>query len=518
MKKAIFVFALFLTFEISVKAQSITEKKIVVFGSSVAAGWVTSYNTQYDFQNGWAYRLERYLKPKGWKVINAGFPGDNTQSALLRIENDLINVKPEIAIISFSLSNEGLTEFNSDAVVDSFLSNLKKIISICKKAEIQPIVGYCYANNDYLPIEYEAIQKANVEISKLNLPTINFLGTFNDENGHFPANHYFDSGHPDNFGHQEMFLGIVPSIFDVLRTNKNSIDSIENNDFIKIGENQEFKSLNFIPEDVIHSFSIYLEVKNSKDFDIDIQKIENTSKISVRNNNLEYVQNNIVSNKIKLQKKNYKLVVTHSYANEKTDIFIDGIKILSVPEKNEPINFVIKSEKTLQCRNLIIYRTCLNSNEIATLQTGNLLNGGLEFYSPLFQTTQNLALSNSVLTTNETEIEIRIKNITEKIEKSNIERNNTPIFVDKIAIQLSTSELQKFAGNYFNEMLGDVIVFVEDNKLFINTMGGNISEILPESQNKFFVKSPYDITITFNSDVNTLELNMMGRTILLNKI
>ena len=75
--------------------QETENKKIVILGSSVSTGWVTSYEEQYDFKNGYAYRLERYLKDKGYDVINKGIPGDNTKDALERFDEDVLSEKPE---------------------------------------------------------------------------------------------------------------------------------------------------------------------------------------------------------------------------------------------------------------------------------------------------------------------------------------------------------------------------------------------------------------------------------------
>lgn len=489
-----------------------TNKKIVVFGSSVAAGWVTSYQSQYDLQNGWALRLQRQLKPMGWEVLIAGNPGDNTKKALKKLEKDVIKVKPSIVLISLSLSNEGLNDINADTIVELFINNLKKIINTCENAGIKTIIGNCYANNDYNAYEYAAIKKANAEINKLNVATINFLGAFEDGYGKFPKGQTFDNGHPNNFGHEEMFLSIAPSIFDNILKNKSSKLMLSAENYLEIGKKKKINSLNFIPNDVTHSFSFYLEINKVKDFLITIQNQNNFSTLQITNKELIYNQQ-----KINLVNENFKLMVTHSFALEETNIYIDGVKKLNFKEKIEPTNISFTTNSTIQCRNFAFYRACLNQDEVISMQNNNIINGSLDFFATLVGGHENLALCNSELTINQSNIAEKIKIITDKIESANIERIKTPVFEDKKAITLSKDELNKLIGTYYNEQIGDVIVFVENEKIFINTMGGNITEFLAESATKLFVKSPYEITATFDLVKNNFEINMMGQKLTVNK-
>ena len=72
------------------KEQSqVFQKKVVIIGSSLAAGWVTSREGRYDFQNGFAQRLGRLLAERGFDVVNVSVPGDSTRDVLDRLEKDL---------------------------------------------------------------------------------------------------------------------------------------------------------------------------------------------------------------------------------------------------------------------------------------------------------------------------------------------------------------------------------------------------------------------------------------------
>ena len=109
------------------------KKKIIVLGSSVAAGWVTSYQKKYDFLNGYAARLGRYLEPQGWQVVNISIPGFDTEKTIARFDKDVLPQKPDFVFIALSLANEGLETEVPDAVQARFTAGLKTLIDLCRK-------------------------------------------------------------------------------------------------------------------------------------------------------------------------------------------------------------------------------------------------------------------------------------------------------------------------------------------------------------------------------------------------
>jgi len=115
MKRMILFFILSLLFaspspaqERGDKKQTGTNKIIVVLGSSVASGCVTSYEARYDMKNGYAYRLQRLLESQGYSVINRSVPGDATADLLNRLNKDLASLEADFAIIGLSLGNSAM--------------------------------------------------------------------------------------------------------------------------------------------------------------------------------------------------------------------------------------------------------------------------------------------------------------------------------------------------------------------------------------------------------------------------
>ena len=177
-------------------------KNIVVIGSSVAAGWVTSYQKKHDFKNGWAFRLERMLKLSNLLVVNASVPGETTSGVLERLEKDVLSKNPDYVVIALSLSNEGIEGGNPEKIYNQYLANMHTIVELCKTNGVVPVIGSCYACDDYNQDQYAYTKKMNLELNAFGVPMINFLGALDDGHGHFPKGCTYDESHPDNAGHE----------------------------------------------------------------------------------------------------------------------------------------------------------------------------------------------------------------------------------------------------------------------------------------------------------------------------
>ncbi|MFH0734961.1 MAG: SGNH/GDSL hydrolase family protein [bacterium] len=500
----------FVLFNCNISAQN---KKIIVFGSSVASGWVTNYQKQYDMQNGWAFRLQRYLNTKGWEVTNSSKPGDNTNSALKRIREDLLIKKPEIAIISLSLSNEGLTDLPSEEVINGFIAGIKAITDSCIKYGIKPILGYCYANNDYNKEHFEAIKNANTRLEQFGYPCIDFLGAFSDEEGHFINGHTFEGDHPDNYGHEEMYLSIVPSIFDAIFEGKNIHSSIEDTNYLRIGINEKINSFYYVPDNILHSFSIILEMQEYKDFRINIKNTKTNILVNFDGIECKYLRNNKLIAKKKCLNGKHQVALVYSNCMEKLAVYLDGIPVIMLHEKLEPIQFSFSSKSVAACKNLFIYRSALSVNNLINLDNNKIISASLDLYSDLGKSIQNLALSNTALYLSDKQARDKSDILKILIQNADIERKKTPIFKEKKPIRLSTQILNKYIGSYFSDRKEEMRVYLKDGKMVLNAFG-NEAELIPESKNVFFIRYPGEITITFNETGNNLDLNLMGNHII----
>jgi lysophospholipase L1-like esterase len=253
----------------SAPIDSTGNKTIVVLGSSVAAGWVTSYKEKYDMQNGYAVRLGRIIESRGWTLKNISIPGFDTRSTLARFEKDVLPLNPRYVFIGLSMANEGLTTENPDSVFVRYRDGIAKLIALCREHDMMPVVGLCYSNNDYSESQYEYLKRMNLLISSWDVPCVNLLGALDDGSGHFPAGYTFDAGHPDDRGHEELFYSIVPDLFDALSHAKKfsmpaAVGSAAAGEkFIPLGKRGNFQQIGYIPNEVMHPFSMGFSFRTS---------------------------------------------------------------------------------------------------------------------------------------------------------------------------------------------------------------------------------------------------------------
>jgi hypothetical protein len=82
----------------------------------------------------------------------------------------------------------------------------------------------------------------------------------------------------------------------------------------------------------------------------------------------------------------HRLVLSHYTARGETLFFVDGTLAGTVPERLEPNRFGLGGVQA-DYKDLLIYRSALNPDEVAALESGRLLQASLEVYAPLTEAT-----------------------------------------------------------------------------------------------------------------------------------
>jgi len=505
---------------ISQEHESFLNKKIVVLGSSVAAGWVTSYQDKYDMQNGYAYRLARLFEPSGWEVINISIPGYDTKSTIERFDGDVLPLQPGYVLIGLSMSNEGLETQNPDSVSLSYETGIRKLIDLCRKNNIQPVVGLCYSNDNYSEEQYGYLKKMNRLIASWDVPSINFLGVLDDGHGHFPEGYTFDPNHPDDRGHEEMFYAIVPDMFDALQADM-TVFSVN-----KAAEKMldiRKKEIIYVPGEVMHSFTLSFNfISSGASVLLNIATPEGNRTVSVAKDRiLRYDGQQLPVKVDKL--KPYKLTITHQYLGGKTIVYLDDEDIYEVEEQLEPITFILGNTKSkLEVQKLLIYRAALNPEEIEMLNKGDLFNASLEVAS-LF-TADDFELEDNVLTNHAlslgnavigpADVSDQMQALNKKILVAQQLRDNELQVEHRQAIEIDPALLDQYVGSYEVEPGDNMLVVKEGDALFLDDHGRK-AEILPEGNDQFFIHYPGDILVIFQRDeegnISGLVFSMNGR-------
>ncbi|MBR7635134.1 GDSL-type esterase/lipase family protein [Janthinobacterium lividum] len=185
-------------------------RKIVILGSSVALGQGS------PSWNGWSNRLATALAPRGYTVVNKSIGGNKTSDCIGRFYTDVVTQNPGIVIICLSIANEGLIGGNKDVVYNTYISGIRRLVSMCREMNYKVVVTGVYPNNDFTETDYMYALQANQELENSDFPYVNFMGTVDDGTGKWRTGTFADVGHPNDVGHDLMFKSFALSLFGSL--------------------------------------------------------------------------------------------------------------------------------------------------------------------------------------------------------------------------------------------------------------------------------------------------------------
>ena len=520
------------------------EKVIVVMGSSVAAGWVTSREQNQDMQNGWAFRLARWLAPRGFKVVNASVPGDTTQKVLDRLEKDLFPLKPDFVVIALSLENEGIRGLQGKdpaQVYSGFRNNLREIVTRCQARGIQPVLGSVYPNDNFTEAShYKFVTEMNQEIASWDVPSINFLGALDRGDGCFVEGITFDLDHPDDTGHRELFHSIVPGLFEALAQKKPLAVKDSGDGAVRLGAADAPALLSYVPDDPLRSFSLAFDVRLShpgiiaavRDFDGKIRELA-----VGQNGSLGYRDAAGITHPLRtslLDKAWHQIGLTHHFLKKEIRVFVDGTLSGTVADKVVPVQFVLGGSgggprgnppAEGEYRDWMVYRSVLNSAEMAILSSGQFLQSSLEVFSPLKEETPakdrpvaNRAQSLGRVMFFPSNAEVDIERLKAAVRRENAEEKVYRDPAEKKPITLAPEILDRLTGFY--EIVPDLTLTIErrGSRLFALINGGDAgkTELFALTEERFFVKSVgQNMEITFGAGTDgradRLTLKVDGR-------
>jgi lysophospholipase L1-like esterase len=491
------------------------EKVIAVIGSSVAAGWVTARDARQDMQNGYAFRLGRLLAPRGFKVVNISVPGDTTQKVLDRLEKDLFPLIPDFAVIALSLENEGIRGIGGKDPAGGyagFKENLRSIIARCRTQNIIPVIGTCYANDNFdMPSHYEFITQMNLEIGSWDVPSINLLGALDRGDGLFVEGMTFDLDHPADAGHRELFYSIVPSLFEALAAGKPQPRRDAEAGGAPLGAHGRTETVSYIPDDILHSFTSVFNVRPASSGVVaEVRSVGGeTAKILVtKKGGVEFRSSTgapFTAQASLLDGSWHSIGLAHHFLKKESRLFVDGRLLVTIPEDILPVELLLGGVEDRSFppakgdfREWLVYRSVLNAAEMATLQAGKLLQSSLEVYAPLQgeelkkdRVLENRAHSTARVIFNPSHADQNISRLEADIIRA---ENEERIFVDpaeKRPVPLPPRVLEACTGDY--EVASNLVLTVEQagSRLFLLINGGDDgkTELFPLSEERFFVRS-----------------------------
>lgn len=394
-------------------------KIIAGFGSSVCDGYGDHLKS-----GGYIGRLETLLADQGWQVVDVSRGGDNTILIQERWEATasppskpvdpgryLLPHKPKYVLIGLSLGNEGIKTNDANRraeVLDQFRNGMLGIIERCRDEGIRPVVVNCYASTAFEPEEYDATKRMNVLINGWDVPSVNMLGTIDDGHGRWASGFLHDDWHPSGGGYEEMFLAIVPTLFDAMEAGKPIPVFSEQSGYAHV-MSADAPALRFEPEHTVHAFSQAfwfrcagdgklasiaghtgrLQITN-EEFGATSRVVSSnqpfSSTISIDHGSLVYTgaDGQIIRSKALVNDGQWHLVVlSHRAAKGQTLMFRDGHQVGIISERLIPETFGLGGSAEADLRDWLMYRSSLNDYDVAALQERKMIQSSLEIYAPL---------------------------------------------------------------------------------------------------------------------------------------
>ena len=412
-------------------SRDVPERRIAVFGSSVASGTGDESGGE-----GYAGRLRALLAPRGWELFNQSRGGDNTAMLMSRFDPGtapepgvryLLTVRPRFVVIALSLGNEGIRGADGAAakagVFEQYASGVQAVVERSRAQGITPIVTLCYTRNDFTSIEYAYTRQMNARINAWDVPSVNLLGAVDDGSGKWVDGFWWDSLHPNAAGHAEMATTFVPSLFDALAQGKPQPRRSTDAGFARLSDDAAFL---FTPDAPMHPFALGFEVRSNHDglvasvtgtpldatpVDTTIERAaqapvvvhslllrpavgvggvqtpERRAALGVRDGVWTYTStgDRAVPSAVRADGRWHHVLVSHYTARGETLLFVDGILAGRTPERMAVSRIAVggPASGSVDVKNVMIYRGGLNADEAGALAGGTLLQASLEVYAPL---------------------------------------------------------------------------------------------------------------------------------------
>lgn len=484
---------------------AIDTMKISMMGSSVAFGYGAVSNHGYAYQYNQLLQ-QRYTANIGsnWAISNISIGGNTTVDLLNRWNTDLLGNGSKYVIYGLSLANEGVLS-TGQVAFDQFKTNLLLLIQKARSVGKIPIIANNYSNYYYNLTHYGFINQMNLLINDWDVPSINLLGNIDDGTGKWPVGYQFDTAHPNDAGHAEMTLAMVPSLFDALQQKKSQPQK-QNGTYMSMGKSVTTDKLSFTPENVVHSFTSVIDVRTTLSGTICTFKQAQTYgsvQINATTGFISYTSPNggtITGTSIVNDGQWHKIALTHYYAWGQTILYVDNTEAGRTSEKLIPTDFYLNDKSapaTIDYSSWMFYRAGMNVGEIAAINAGKMLKSSLELYAPLDG--QNILSSDAYLNlAQSTNLIKRI--LLSTVVKPTTQHSDLKVFPNPVSYRLSIKGLntkQKYSCNVYN-MDGKAI------KLHLFSENGDldISALQPSS---------YILSVTNNETHESCNLNFIKK-------
>lgn len=213
---------------------------------------------------------------------------------------------------------------------------MKQLIRQADSVGIVPVMASNYANGGFNESDYEILKNLNLTIQQWEVPSVNMLGAVDDGAGRWVKAIESDGAHPNSDGHREMSYAIVPSLFDALDAGK-TIPQRQESTAYALGKASATQHIEFVPENIVHPFTLSFEVKASSAGTLASFETENgTGNIKIdENGNIVYESpsDGQITSTTSANDEWLCISLTHYYAWGMTQLYVNGVKCGELSEK-----------------------------------------------------------------------------------------------------------------------------------------------------------------------------------------
>ena len=366
--------------------------RLAIVGSSVALGWGSTNG------NSWARRLAMALGPD-WEVVNKSVAGNSSQNLLDRFDRDIGAEHWDAVIIALSLANEGILWFDADTVFQGYTNRLGQLVQRVRGIGAVPVVTGAYPNNQYTPLQYDYCRRFNRLLAAGEVAGIDFMGTVDDDAGHWAPGLFADAWHPNDQGHEEMLRAIPLSLFDRLLKPRLPAVNRPATCLRFTGDVTTRGPLSYASESALHSFTMGFWFRRTVAIPGKALCGIGTGASRVRTpygvlqytpaSGAEIISTTDATSDLAW----HHCVITHSAARDQTWLYVDGRLIGSTAEHFDCVaSFVLGGRGDdnawangcdTEFFGWTLHRTCLDSAEVGRLWAGMMPKGSLELNAPL---------------------------------------------------------------------------------------------------------------------------------------
>ena len=439
-------------------------KRIVVFGSSVA------YGTGATNNQGWGYKLGEYVTANGWTFNNVSIGGNTTVDLINRFYTDVVPLQPDVVIIGLSLANEGiLNSTGKESIFDQYISNIFRLVDMCRQQCFKVVVGGTYPNNSYTSVEYNYIKQADKFLQSSQIPYINFLGSVDDGTGKWRSGMFSDGGHPNDVGHTAMYRSIPLTLFDRLSyVDQPFYFTYPISSYIVMtGDSTTAAPIRYtVGSEPIGSWTIMCNVAmvRGSASGVVLFSVYNGTAAPLRIRAPDGVWECLTTTLLIQSTVRpddglvHQVALTYNYYTDTCTLYVDGVNYGSSSTSSWGANIthfdflgrvdsVGFNANGMQISNLAVYKVALNSNQIAECYRGMYPKSSLEIFSPCTDTALSVGNSLLNLAYSDARLYINTSSLSYARTISNTTEVNTS--VSKVSSNLIATGNSNTVGNIF---------------------------------------------------------------------